>query len=256
MELKTARSGASPFRSSKQAFAEAAALFLDWDGCVMIGNTIVPAARALLARHSGRIVVLSNDSTHLPEDFSRILAASGIVLAPDRIVLAGAEAVRVAAQWKGARTLLLGSAQLKGHARQMGLKLVRDAPDQILLTRDMRFSYAALSVAINALHRGADLIVANGDLTHPGPGGSLVPETGALLAAILACVPGASIRTVGKPGPLLFSRACEVAGVSPQQAVMIGDNPATDGQGARDYGIFPVLVGPSAELTLDDLLNW
>jgi 4-nitrophenyl phosphatase len=138
----------------------------------------------------------------------------------------------------------------------MGLTLVRDAPDQILLTRDTRFSYAALSTVINAVHRGAELIVANGDLTHPGPDGRLVPETGALLAAVLACVPHASIRTVGKPAPLLFSRACEVAGVSPAKAIMIGDNPATDGKGARDFGIVPILIGSGADLALEDISDW
>lgn len=256
MQLIKAPDDAPRALSPRNAFEAALAIFLDWDGCVMIGNRLMPAARVLLHRHAARIVILSNNSTHLPEDFSHTLALAGIRLPPDRIILAGAEAVRVAAQQEGARTLLFSSARLKGLARQMGLTLVRDAPDQILLTRDTRFTYAKLRRSINALHRGAELIVANGDLTHPGPDGQIVPETGALLAALRACVPDASIRTVGKPGPLLFSRACEVAGVSPHQAIMIGDNPETDGLGAIDYGVFPILIGPGGSLTLEDIAQW
>ncbi len=256
MKPKHARSDAPRSRSPRRAFEEADAIFLDWDGCVMIGNALMPAARTLLARHAARIVILSNNSTHLPQDFSHTLGLAGIRLPPERIILAGVEAVRVAAQRQGARTSLLGSVRLKDHARQMGLTLVREAPDQILLARDTRFTYARLRRSINALRRGAELIVANEDLTHPGLDGEIVPETGALLAALRACVPDASIRMVGKPGPLLFSRACEVAGVSPDQAIMIGDNPQTDGLGAGNYGIFPILIGPEAGMALEDLLDW
>jgi 4-nitrophenyl phosphatase len=222
----------------------------------MIGNKLIPGARTLLERHAGRIVILSNNSTHLPEDFTRILNQVDVQVPPERIILAGAEAVRLAMQNKDARILLLGSTRIKGYARQMGLRLVRDDPDHILLLRDTRFTYAKLCRAANALHSGAKLIAANVDTTHPGPDGHVVPETGAMLAALLACVPNVTMVTVGKPGPLLFSRACDVAGVAADQAVMIGDNPQTDGKGATDYGIHPILIGPNAGLTLDDIVNW
>lgn len=256
MQLSNPHLSMPPFRSPQQAFQRAAAIFLDWDGCVMIGSRLVPGARTLLQRHGDRIVILSNNSTHLPEDFSRILQQAGVHIPAERIVLAGAEAVRWTSQDKHARVMLLGSARIKGCARQMGLTLVREAPDQILLMRDTRFTYAKLCRAANALHGGARLIVANGDVTHPGTDGEIVPETGAVLAALLACAPNTPVMTVGKPGPLLFSRACDIAGVSPGQAVMIGDNPLTDGKGATDYGIHPILIGPGTELTLEDMLAW
>lgn len=256
MQLSNPHLSMPPFRSPQQAFQHAAAIFLDWDGCVMIGSRLMPGARILLQRHADRIVILSNNSTHLPEDFTRILQQVDVHIPAERIILAGAEAVRWTSQDKDARIMLLGSPRIKGYARQMGLMLVREAPDQILLMRDTRFTYAKLCRAANALHSGARLIVANGDVTHPGPDGQIVPETGAMLAALLACAPDPPVMTVGKPGPLLFSRACEIAGVSPGQAVMIGDNPLTDVKGAADYGIHPILIGPGAELTLNDMLGW
>lgn len=240
----------------RQALDHAAAILLDWDGCVMIGSQIVPAAQRLIRRHADRIVILSNNSTHLPEDFARLLLQVDIEFPPERIVLAGIETVDWAAQqWPAARIMLFGSTQIKCHARRRGLNLVRDEPDILLLMRDTRFTYAKLDRAINALRRGARLIVANSDHTHPGAGGRLVPETGALLAALTACVPGTEVVTIGKPGPLLFARACAIAGVEPRQVVMIGDNPDTDGKGALAYGIRPILIGPQALLSLDDLVG-
>lgn len=256
MQLKIPRYGATSSPSPRQAFDSARAIFLDWDGCVMIGNKLIPAARSLLERHADRVVILSNNSTHLPEDFTRILNQVHVHVPPERIILAGAEAVRLAMQDKNARILLLGSTRIKGYARLMGLTLVRDEPDHILLLRDTRFTYAKLCRAANALHSGAKLIAANVDMTHPGPDGHIVPETGAMLAALLACVPDVPMVTVGKPGPLLFAQACEVAGVAPHEAVMIGDNPETDGKGATDHGIYPMIIGPDAGLSLDDIVNW
>ena len=245
---------AGPSFSVRSALRDASAILLDWDGCVMIGERIMPSAQNFIRRNADRIVILSNNSTHVPEDFVRALARVDVRLPVERIVLAGVEAVEWTRQHVGGRVMLFGSTQIKHHARQLGVNLVRDEPDAILLTRDARFTYAKLHRAINALHDGARLIVANGDTTHPGAKDRLVPETGALLAALLACVPDADVVTIGKPGPLLFARACAIAGVLPHQAVMIGDNPDTDGKGARDYGIQPILIGPQADLSMDDLV--
>jgi 4-nitrophenyl phosphatase len=134
--------------------------------------------------------------------------------------------------------------------------LVRDEPDIVVLMRDARFTYAKLERAANAVRNGAKLVVANGDRTHPGPAGRLVPETGALLAALLACAgEQAQVEVVGKPGPLLFERACRSLGISPQQAVMIGDNPETDGEGARRLDMKSIIVGGESGLRIDDLVE-
>src|SRR5262249_60703850 len=102
--------------------------------------------------------------------------------------LAGALAVdAVAANHSGSRVLLLGSESLRAYARRRGLELVANDPQVILLARDRRFTYAKLALATNALLNGATLVVANPDRTHPGAGGKVVPETGPILSAILAC---------------------------------------------------------------------
>jgi HAD superfamily hydrolase (TIGR01450 family) len=229
-------------------------IFLDWDGCVAIGNYVLPAARALIERHADRVVILSNNSTHLPEDLSTVLARDGVRLSPERIVLAGVEAVRNACAANAERVLMFASPRMRAFARGQGLDLVREDPDLVVLMRDARFGYAKLERAANALQAGVPMIVANADRTHPGTSGRLVPETGALLAALLACVPNAKRTIVGKPGPILFRRACAILGIAPRQAVMIGDNPETDIKGAIDFGIRSILVGGRSTVALDDLI--
>lgn len=243
--------------AERRTLSSAKGILLDWDGCVAVNDRLLAGAAELIAQHAGRIAIISNNSTHLPEDFVEILAQSGVMVPPERIFMAGVEAIRHVARAGYRRVLLLAAPKMRDFAREFGVPLVHDDPDAVLLMRDARFTYARLERAANALQRGARLIVANADRTHPGPGDRLVPETGALLAALLACVGEAAIdmRVIGKPGPLLFERACECLAVRPDEAVMIGDNPETDGEGALSFGIRPILVGGASPLRLGHLLE-
>lgn len=231
-------------------------ILLDWDGCIAVGNRLLPFARKLIAQHAERIAIVSNNSTHLPRDLEDILAQQGVPLSRERIFLAGAEAVRHVAASGAMRVMLLSAPGIRLHARELGMTLARRDPDLVLLMRDANFSYAKLELAANALRSGAKLVVANADLTHPGPERRVVPETGALLAALLACT-GTELQreVIGKPGPLLFERACACLGATPEETVMIGDNPDTDGEGAVNVGIRPILIGGPSLLRLEHLVE-
>ncbi len=235
---------------------KAKGLLIDWDGCLVVNAKLQPGALDFLASHRERIAIVSNNSTHLPEDLARILSKHGIAFAADRIMLAGCETIRRAVELKPRRVMILGDPRLRAMAQTLGLNSVRDDPDLVILLRDVRFGYARLQRAANALAGGARLLVANADVSHPGIHGSFIPETGALLAALTACAPMARTRleVLGKPGPTLYRRACAVLGVAAHEAVMIGDNPDTDVAGAEAIGMSAVLVGPKAGFGLDALI--
>jgi HAD superfamily hydrolase (TIGR01509 family) len=65
-----------------------------------------------------------------------------------------------------------------------------------------------------------------------------------LLAIFRACIPDLEPRVIGKPEPLMFEAALRRFGSTPERAVMIGDNPLTDGAGANRIGMASILVGP------------
>ncbi|SFG29060.1 4-nitrophenyl phosphatase [Novosphingobium sp. CF614] len=243
--------------AERRVLGFAKGILLDWDGCVAVGGRILPCAKRLIAEHADRVAIVSNNSTHLPADLKEILAWHDVDFPQDRIFLAGVEAVRDVAQSGAKRVMLLSAPKIRDLARTLGVPLVRDNPDVLVLMRDARFSYAKLERAANALRQGARLVVANADRTHPGPADRVVPETGALLAALLACAGDAKFEpsVIGKPGPLLFQRACQHLNVAPQHAVMIGDNPETDGEGALRLGIRSILIGGASSLKLEDLLE-
>lgn len=228
-----------------------AGLLLDWDGCLAISNRLLPEAIRFLKAHQDRVAIVSNNSTDLPEDFSRALAHKGINIPPQRVLLAGAETLALATRQRGNRAMVLGNRKMSNYGQRLGLSVVRTEPELVLLLRDTKLSYARLAMAANALLSGARLLIANPDRTHPGEDGSVVPETGALLAALMACVGTLPVdhKIIGKPGPHLFWRACEVLGVEIEDTLMIGDNPDTDIAGARALGMQAMLVDVRGERT-------
>lgn len=226
------------------ALRSAKGFLLDWDGCCAIDNRLVPEAVDFLRQHQGRVAIVSNNSTNTVEDFLNLLSGEGIEMREDQVVLAGVEALNRAAETGAGPALVLGDPRMRAVARSLGIQMVQQDASLVVLLRDTRFSYRRLERAVNAIRNGARLIVANPDVTHPAGQGRLMPETGALLAAIRACVevPSGAMDVIGKPSADLFRKGCNALGTAHADTVMIGDNPLTDISGARALGMRTCLV--------------
>ena len=238
-------------RPAKQRVHEARVVLSDLDGCLAAGNVAREGAVELARQLVDRLYLVSNNSSHDAPSLSQELAAHGLEIPAQRIVLAGILAVdTIARRWPGCRIMVCGSSALRCQAQNLGLTVADREVDVVLVARDISFDYRRLEAAANALADGAHLVAANPDGTHPGLHGRLVPETGALLAAIRACVPNHPCTTVGKPEPAIFQEALDLAGCDAADAIMLGDNPATDIAGARALGMDAVLLGnhPDAEV--------
>lgn len=212
---------------------------IDLDGTLISGQSILPDARWLLESVHDRYAIVSNNAEHTPGQLAGRLRRLGLHVAEDRLVLAGACALEMLAkETDAAKVMVVGSSALRSYAERLGLVVTNDRPDFVVVMRDRKFSYGKLALAANALHRGAQMVLTCPDISHPGVGGSLVPEAGAIAASILACAGrSAPDILVGKPQPLLYMKACDRLELPPADTVMIGDNPATDGEGASRLGM-------------------
>jgi ribonucleotide monophosphatase NagD (HAD superfamily) len=135
---------------------------------------------------------------------------------------------------------------------------VKSGADFVVLALDPYFDRARLCTMANQLRRGARLLVTNSDDNHPGRGGTVVPETGALMAALVSASGVQPWRIIGKPGPLLLEEGLRRLGAQAASTIVIGDNPSTDALGAAQLGMRCVVVGnaPQAEAkTLAALLR-
>jgi 4-nitrophenyl phosphatase len=250
---------ASDGSSARPWIAECSALILDLDGTLMREHEPVEGAADLLRAYHDRYVVVSNNSTHTAMQLARRLRAAGLAVTPERLVLAGELTVHyLRARHPHARVLLCGSAALKRYALQSGCRLVDEGADIVALALDKHFNYATLERVTQELARGAQFIVSNADASHPGPDGFVVPETGALMRALMTssgCVP---LHVVGKPGAAMFEEGLRRLGRPREEVVVIGDNPDTDALGAVRTGLRYLLVGDGEHadaVTLADLMR-
>lgn len=219
-------------------FAAHQGFLIDLDGTLASGHHLLPGARNLIAAAGERFAIVSNDSEHTPEQLARRFREWKLPIPAERIVLAGVAALDAAAEKRpGSRLLLLGSPALRRLARNMGFDLVERGADTVIVARDRQFNYVKLAMAARAVRDGADVLVACPDLSHPDADGYPVPEAGALAAALFAVTGPVPHRVIGKPQPELFRHACQRIGVVPEQCVVIGDNPRTDGAGASGLGV-------------------
>ncbi len=235
----------------------AQAIFLDWDGCVFEGGSFKPGAVDFMRAYRERISIVSNASAFTAHQLARAMARVGAPIPAERIFLAGEVALALAAErWRKRPVLVVGAGPMRRLAQRRGVTLAGRDAQAVVLLRDPGFTYAKLMAAANIVRAGAPLIVANPDLTHPA-GGGVMPETGALLAALAACtdLDAADVTVVGKPSRFLFERALAQAGCRPDHALMIGDNPRTDIEGARRLGLRGMLLDAAANISLETLLR-
>lgn len=224
-------------------------LFFDLDGCIYFGGKLVERANDLLDLLRGqgyRIGFITNNSRENAAEIRDKLTKMGLRL-EDELIVTATEAV--ASYLKDAfgpiAVKTAGSASLNGALTDAGHRVLDwtwpDLADVVVVGRDTEFDYRRLELIVNEVARGARVVSTNPDYSHPGEGGSLVPETGSLLAAVES-ITGRSALSVGKPHAWLYELAMRHYGVVPAECVMIGDNLATDIAGAEKAGMKTVWV--------------
>ncbi|MEP4033264.1 HAD hydrolase-like protein [Roseibium polysiphoniae] len=215
-----------------------AAVLCDLDGCLIAGGAALPGAREFTAVVGERLWIVSNNSSDTARSLSNRLSDLGISVSEDRILLAGEQAVvhlNEVSPKVGLRCLT--DAPVRQMAELLGFNLSPKRAKYVLLDRMASFNLHCLEQAIADLNEGARLLVANIDKTHPDQDGNPVPETGAWLAALEACLPGLTYECFGKPSTHLLSAAIQRSGTLPERSVFVGDNPETDGEAARLMGM-------------------
>lgn len=227
---------------------EADAILCDLDGCLISGDHVYADAREFIEEFRSRLWIVSNNSSDTATSLASRLKRQGVVLPAKQIILAGEETVRrLADEWPGARVAIHASPAIRALAGELGLDVSDEDAEAVVLGRDPTLALNGLGHIIGQVQAGARLHVTNLDLTHPGADGTPVPETGALLAALCACLPTLRFQSIGKPGQALLDTALERADVASQSTVFIGDNLVTDGAAAALAGVhFIHLVRPVA----------
>lgn len=225
------------------------AYFFDLDGCIYYGETAAPGAVELLNQlraDSKKVGFITNNSRNTDAEIASRLTKMGITAYAGEVVSATESVGRYISNRYGSLTIKsLGSNSLMEALAQAGHRVLnwddQERAEAVVIGRDIEFTYEKLTDAANEIIQGARPIACNSDMYHPDLDGGLVPETGAIVAAIEALI-DRRIESVGKPSPDLFRLAMERFDVKPEDAVMIGDNLLTDIIGGQRAGLATIWI--------------
>jgi 4-nitrophenyl phosphatase len=253
--------------------SDARLVILDLDGVVYRGDEAVPGAAALVngLRRAGRqLSFATNNSMATREDYVERLARHGIAASRDEIVTSSSATVEHLQHHvpDARRVLAVGADGLLAELRRGGYDAIRAADaaptdwngeslplryDVVVAGLDQAIDYRRLGIAGAAIRAGARFVATNADVRYPTPTG-FVPGAGAIVAALEA-TSGVEALVIGKPQPAMFASILERTGISPGEALVVGDNPDADVVAAQRAGIPSVLVltGVADRATADAL---
>ena len=235
-------------------------VILDLDGVVYRGERPVDgAAGAVGALESAGIAVryATNNSTVDRAAYVARLSALGIAVRREAIVTSSSATVEhLQRHMPELRHMMaLGERGLTDELRASGYRVtpadeavgdgyagepLRERYDAVVVGLDRGLTYRRVAAAVTAVRGGARFVATNADARYPTATGFL-PGAGSGVAAIHVAT-GVEPLVVGKPQPAMFAAILQADGVEPDEALVVGDNPAADIVAARRARIRSVLV--------------
>lgn len=215
---------------------------LDLDGVVYLGNEALPEAVESVNRLNEMdkdLRFLTNDPRPTRQAIASNLRELGIDAEEDEIVTSGWATARYLAHRDVNTAAVVGSEGLLTELQAEGIEITDINPEAMVVGADEETSYRDIRRATRHIDRGATFVGTNPDGSFPTPDGP-APGAGAIVRAVEAAV-GTAPTVVGKPEPLMFEMALD--GLADDlDAVVVGDNPATDVLGAHRAGLTGILV--------------
>jgi arabinose operon protein AraL len=219
---------------------------LDLDGTVYRGEQLIPGAGAVIAALRGagrRVAFLSNKPLQTRGEYALKLSRLGVPAGPDDVINSSLVLARYLRDLDpGAPVFVIGEPPMIAEMRAHGFEVREDERVRwVVIAFDRTFTYAKLNTALQAVKGGARLIATNPDRTCPVEGGE-IPDCAGMIAAVEA-VTGRQVEViVGKPSPIILEVALAALGVSPAEAVMVGDRIETDITMGKRLGLATILV--------------
>lgn len=218
---------------------------IDMDGVLVHGRRPIAGAAGFLDRlraAGSPFLVLTNNSIYTPGDLAHRLRAGGLEVERDRIFTSAmATAAFLRAQCpSGGTAFVIGESGLTSVLHAAGFTLADSGVEYVVLGEQQSYDLDTITRGIQLIAGGAHFIATNPDATFPRDSGP-APACGAM-AALMERASGVPPFFVGKPNPLMMRTALNHLGAHSEDAVMVGDNMATDIIGGVQSGMETVLV--------------
>ena len=230
------------------------AVFLDLDGTIYLGDSLIDGALDFLGRLEERGIkryFLSNNSSKSVEQYLEKLRDLGIDADKDEVLLSTHDLISWLSKKEVTSTFLVGTEGMRSMLEEEGIETSSERPEFVVLGYDTEISYEKLATASIHLHEGVQLVASHPDMVCPSPRGGL-PDTGAYMSLFKATTGVGPVHVCGKPNKGMILHKIEDLGLKPSECCMVGDRLYTDIEMADRAGVHGILV-LSGEASVDDV---
>ena len=230
------------------------AVFLDLDGTIYLGDSLIDGALDFLGRLEERGIkryFLSNNSSKSVEQYVEKLRDLGIDADKDEVLLSTHDLISWLSKKEVTSTFLVGTEGMRSMLEEEGIETSSEHPEFVVLGYDTEISYEKLATASIHLHEGVQLVASHPDMVCPSPRGGL-PDTGAYMSLFKATTGVGPVHVCGKPNKGMILHKVEDLGLKPSECCMVGDRLYTDIEMADRAGVYGILV-LSGEASVDDV---
>lgn len=221
---------------------------VDIEGTIVKDKSYAPIEGAVewinsFKSSSHTLVLLSNNTTHKPEDLVLLLKQTGFDIRPENLITCLGVALNWLKENKVRRCFVIGTTHLKEYLNESKIDTPSDDKvEAVLVGLDITLDYAKLKIALSALvNNHAALLALHSNRLYKDDKGELSPSVGAVVKALEYSSQKEAI-VLGKPNPEIYLQALERFKAEPEDCIMISDDPFSDLSGAKMLGMKTIFV--------------
>jgi len=217
----------------------------DLDGVIYRGKTLLPGVKGTLLTLEQRgeeICFLTNNSTLSRKGYFKKLTCMGMKVKENQFFPSSYLAALYLIQNKCKKVFVVGEEGIFEELRKAGIKISSgiNGIDYVVMGMDRNFDFQKLTLAYQAIIRGAKFLATNTDVTFPLERGT-APGAGAIVKALEACA-GKVPLVLGKPQTFGLEKVMQTKGYTSGEVILVGDRLETDIAAGRKAGVTTVLV--------------
>jgi HAD superfamily hydrolase (TIGR01458 family) len=224
---------------------DVAGLLLDIDGVLATSWEPLPGAIEAMTRIRGAGLpfrLITNTTTKTRQELTATLRTAGFQIDAEAIVTAVvATATYLRTHHPGARVFVLSDGDAAGDLDGIDVVATPDDADVAVIGGACdEFTYATMNRIFRRLMDGGALVGMHRNLYWRTAAGWEL-DGGAFLSGLEAAA-GITATTCGKPAPAFFNAVLSLLELTPEHALMVGDDMVNDVLGAQAIGIRGILV--------------
>ena len=228
-----------------ERIADIDCFLLDMDGTIYLSDVLIDGAIAFLqaVEAAGKsYLFLTNNSSRNAAYYQQKLSRLGIEVPLCKILTSGQAAGNYLCRvYPQKRVWVLGNEYLKEELTRMGVQVVEENPEVVLVGYDNTLTYEKLCDCCDYVRSGLPYIATHPDFNCPVHGG-FVPDLGSFMMLIEGSTGRKADVVVGKPEWEIIEAACARTGVTPARMAMCGDRLYTDIAAGKRHGLLSILV--------------